>query len=163
MAVLASLLFIIVALLPYIINSDYVGDAKVELNTAPCEIWGFANDLHRISTRLPKIAKTQILDSNLLVPRFKIYTHQGDWMLIQARIINDSSKTLTIQESSFGYTGTWAYTLQNLGNESCKLQINEKSNLNHNYWLKLLLLLGGRDMIIKEELRSIQAMAKEGL
>lgn len=162
-ALSATALLLIIALLPFLMREEYKTEAKVELNTAPKEVWKYVNDVHNIPTRLPKIAKIKVLDSNLLAPRFKIYTHSGDWMLIKTLISSDSTKLLTIQESSFGYTGIWSYLLKDLGNESCKLYIYETGNLNHNYWLQLILILGGRKMIIEEELRSIQAMAKEGL
>lgn len=158
----AIVLLLIVAVLPWITKDAYQGNVELEFNTAPAEIWSFVNDVHNIPVRLPKISKVEVLDSSQGKYLFKIYTPDNDWILLQSTIENDSTRTLHFQKSSFGYLGTWHYQLQDLGNETCKMIISENSTLNH-YGLKFLLLITGRDILMAEEMRGIQLMAKEGL
>ncbi len=157
-----ALVLLVVGSLPLITKDAYQGAVQLEFNTGPAEIWSFVNDVRNIPVRLPKVSKVEVLDSSQGKCLFKIYTPANDWILLQSTIENDSTRTLHFQKSSFGYSGTWHYQLHDLGGETCKMIITENSMLNH-YGLKFLLLVTGRDILMAEEMRGIQLMAKEGL
>ena len=161
-ATIASLLIVFLGLLPWLTDDNYQGKVELEFNTGSSEIWSFVNDVRNIPLRLPKISKVESLDSSQRQHLFKIYTHDNDWMLLKSTTISDTVRTLTFLQSSFGYTGVWQYRIRDLGNETCKVFMEERSQLN-NYGLKLLMLIVGRDMLMAEEMRGIQFMAKEGL
>ena len=159
---LLILVFLIACLFawPVIESNDFQCKKEQEFNTPINNIWSYTNEINNIEKRLPKITSVQLLDSTSTIIKFKAKTHSGQWFIMQSILTSDTTRSLHFLETSFGYTATWYYTIRDLGNDQCKLYVTEKSQLK-NYWLKLLLLIAGRDIIIQEEIRGIQWMAGE--
>ena len=145
---------------PVIENNDFQCKIEQEFNTPIHATWQYTNDIGNIITRLPKITSVKLLDSSSTTIKFKATTRSGQWLVMQSIFTSDTTRNLQFLETSFGYTGTWYYTIRDLGNDQCKLYVTEKSQLK-NYWLKLLMLIAGRDIMVQEEIRGIQWMAGE--
>ncbi len=145
---------------PWLESNDYNSKREQELNTPAATVWKYTNDVGNIVSRIPEIANVQLLDSTATSLKFKATTHSGQWLVLQSVLTSDTTRDLNFLNSSFGYTGTWHYTIRDMGNDQCKIFVIEKSHLK-NFWLKLLLLIAGRDILVEEEIRGIQWMAKE--
>lgn len=145
---------------PVLVSNTYKNSQEQEFNTPKHDILKYSLDIQNIPSRLPKISHVQLIDSTATIQKFKIITHNGAWLNVISEVTSDSTRTLEILSTSFGYSGIWKYLFRDLGNDQSKIIIQEKSKLD-NYWLELLLLIGGRDILVQEELRGIQWMAKE--
>lgn len=145
-------------------------DAKVEtkikeeeeFNLAPSEVWNFITDMQNIPSRIPAIHKVIFIDSNATSANYKLETKDKGWFIIQVTNTSDSTRIVNFLESSIGYTGVWNYRLSDLGNESCKLYIEETSKLK-NPLLQFAFVLMRRKAIVSEEFRGLKYMAKEDL
>lgn len=159
------LYFLIVALAglfawPLFVSNSYENFHEQEFNTPKHDIRKYIMDIQNLTLRLPIISNVQLIDSTATTQKFKIITHDGQWLNIISNVLSDSTRILEIPSTSFGYSGRWQYIIQDIGNDQSKIIIKEKCVL-ENYWLELLLLVAGRDILVQEEIRGIQWMAKE--
>ena len=150
------IVFIFALLIGTLTPQNYQGDMAKDLNFSKEKVFAEISDMQSLQDKHIFISKMEKLpDSIEGNERWKAFAYFNQYLIFEVlQKVENEKFVLKISESSFGFTGTWTYELEDLG-DLTTLKISENSDMK-NFLLRSVKRVLGMDIILRQEFKILE-------